>query len=75
MTLVCPQCGANEGKACQIDSGGLELIHVERVMTPATKDVATKKKLNENSPYAKDRERRLQRVLERLKRKSPRGRA
>jgi hypothetical protein len=68
--LICPQCGAKAGKACMIESGGLELIHVERVRTPAAKDVAAKKKLSENSPYAKDRERRLQRVLERLKKQT-----
>ena len=45
---------------------GLELIHVERVRAPAAKDVVAKKKLSENSPYAKDRERRLQKLLERL---------
>ena len=68
VTLVCPQCGAKAGKACMIESG-LELIHVERVRAPAAKDVA-KKKLSENSPYAKDRERRLQKLLERLKKKT-----
>ena len=52
-----------------IESGGIELIHVERVSAPAAKDVAAKTKLSESSPYAKDRERRLQRVLERLKKK------
>jgi hypothetical protein len=52
-----------------IESGGIELIHVERVRAPAAKDVTAKKKLSENTPYAKDRERRLQRVLERLKKK------
>jgi hypothetical protein len=48
---------------------GLELIHVERVRAPAAKDVA-KKKLSESSPYTKDRERRLQKLLERLKKKT-----
>ena len=52
-----------------IESGGIELIHVERVRAPAAKDVTAKKKLSENTPYVKERERRLQRVLERLKKK------
>jgi hypothetical protein len=69
VTFVCPQCGAKAGKACKTESGGIELIHVERVRAPAAKDVAAKKKLSENSPYARDRERRLQKLLERLKQK------
>jgi uncharacterized Zn finger protein (UPF0148 family) len=59
VTVACPKCG--------------ELIHVERIMEAAAKDEAAKKELSKTS-YAKDRERRLQRVLERLKGKRRRGR-
>jgi len=69
--LVCPQCGAKAGKACKMLRGEVELIHVERIMDAAAKDVAAKNELTANTPYGKSGTRKLRKVLDRMARNAP----
>ena len=45
VSLICPQCGAQPGKVCDILEGEIELVHVERIKAAAAKDVAAKRPL------------------------------
>jgi len=45
--------------------GELRSIHVERIAAAAEKDVAARKALSANTHYAKDKKRKLKKLLER----------
>ena len=66
VSLVCPQCGAMAGKACKMLRGELRSIHVEWIAVAAEKDVAARKALSANTHYAKDKKRKLKKLLERI---------
>jgi hypothetical protein len=65
VTLVCPECGARAGQACRIIRGELG-THLERIVAAETKDVEAREKLGNCTQYARVKERKLKRLMERL---------
>jgi hypothetical protein len=43
ITLVCPQCGAKAGEACEMLRGEVDLLHIDRIRAAARAEVRAKK--------------------------------